>query len=67
MDPTDIANAYSFAQDAAANLEDLQATDFWHDLDSDLQIALCRAHAICRTMANTMEALAPMELSDSDD
>ena len=53
----DINNACSFAEDAAANLEDLKTTEFWLHMDEDIRIALCKAHAMCRTMANTIEIL----------
>ena len=60
----DINNACSFAEDAAASLEDLQTTEFWLHMDEDIRIGLCRAHAMCRTMANTIEALLPTAASD---
>ena len=67
MSIDDINNARSFAEDAAANLEDLQATEFWLHLDEDLRIALCQAHAMCRTMAHTIEILLPTAASDGID
>ena len=60
----DINNACSFAEDAAANLEDLQTTQWWLHLDEDIRIALCKAHAMCRSMANTIEILLPTAASD---
>ena len=67
MDIDDINNARSFAEDAAANLEDLQTTEWWLNLDEDIKIALCRAHAMCRTMAHTIEILMPTAAPDGDD
>ena len=67
MDINDINNAHSFAEDAAANLEDLQTTEWWLHLDEDIKIALCRAHAMCRTMAHTIEILMPTAASDGID
>ena len=67
MDFNDINNAHSFAEDAAANLEDLQTTEWWLHMDEDIRIGLCRAHAMCRTMANTIEVLMPTAVSDSID
>ncbi|MCE2836647.1 MAG: hypothetical protein LW834_06765 [Cyanobium sp. 49614_E6] len=66
MDINDITNAKDFAEDAAANLEDLQTTEFWMHLDEDIRIVLCKAHAMCRTMAHTIEILMPADV-DSDD
>jgi hypothetical protein len=65
MDIDDIHNAHGFAEDAAANLEDLQTTEFWLNLDEDIRIALCKAHAMCRAMAHTIEILLPKAVSDS--
>jgi hypothetical protein len=67
MDRDDITNAHSFAEDAAANLEDLQTTEFWHELDQDIQIALCKAHAMCRALVNAMDLLAPTAASETSD
>ena len=67
MDINDINNARSFAEDAAANLEDLQTTEWWLRLDEDIRIDLCKAHAMCRTMAHTIEILMPTAASDSID
>ena len=67
MDINDINNAHSFAEDAAANLEDLQTTGWWLHLGEDIRIALCKAHAMCRTMANTIEILLPTAAADSID
>ena len=67
MNINDINNAHSFAEDAAANLEDLQTTEFWLHMDEDIRIGLCRAHAMCRTMANTIKALLPTAASDGID
>ena len=63
----DINNACSFAEDAAANLEDLKTTEFWLHMDEDIRIALCKAHAMCRTMASSIEALLPTAASDGID
>jgi hypothetical protein len=49
-------NAHTAATNAANELEALQATDFWLELPADIQAELCKAHAILRTMAGTMEA-----------
>ena len=67
MDINDINNAHSFAEDAAANLEDLQTTEFWLHLDEDIRIGLCKAHAMCRSMANAIEVLMPTAAADSID
>ena len=67
MDINDINNAHSFAEDAAANLEDLQTTEFWLHLDEDIRIGLCKAHAMCRGVANTIEILLPKAASDAID
>ena len=67
MSIDDINNARSFAEDAAANLEDLQTTEWWLHLDEDIRIALCKAHAMCRTMANTIKILMPTAAADSID
>jgi len=48
--------AHTAATNAANELEALQATDFWLELPSDIQVELCRSHAILRTMVGTMEA-----------
>ena len=64
----DIDDARSLAEDAAVNLEDLQATEWWLHLDEDIRITLCKAHATCRAMANTIEILeAQLAASDSPD
>lgn len=63
----DINNARSFAEDAAANLEDLQTTEFWLHLDEDIKIVLCKAHAMCRATAHTIEILMPTATSDGID
>jgi hypothetical protein len=47
---------HAHASNAAEELEALQATDFWLELPADVQVDLCKAHAILRTMAGTMEA-----------
>jgi hypothetical protein len=47
---------HAHASNAAEELEALQATDFWLELPADIQAELCKAHAILRTMAGTMEA-----------
>jgi len=44
----------------------LQTTEFWMHLDEDIRIVLCKAHAMCRTMAHTIEILMPADV-DSDD
>jgi hypothetical protein len=52
----DYDTAHTAATNAANELETLQATDFWLELPADVQVELCRSHAILRTMAGTMEA-----------
>jgi hypothetical protein len=52
----DFGNAHTAATNAANELEALQGTDFWLELPADIQAELCKAHAILRTMAGTMEA-----------
>jgi hypothetical protein len=52
----DFDKAHTHATNAAEELEALQATDFWLELPADVQGDLCKAHAILRTMAGTMEA-----------
>jgi hypothetical protein len=52
----DFDNAHTAATNAANELEALQGTDFWLELPADIQAELCKAHAILRTMAGTMEA-----------
>ncbi len=52
----DYDDAHTAATNAANELEALQATDFWFELPADIQLALCKSHAILRTMAGTMEA-----------
>jgi hypothetical protein len=47
---------HAHATNAANELEALQATDFWLELPEDIQLQLCKSHAILRTMAGTMEA-----------
>jgi hypothetical protein len=47
---------HAHASNAAEELEALQATDFWPELPADLQVDLCRSHAILRTIVGTMEA-----------
>jgi hypothetical protein len=52
----DYDDAHTAATNAANELEALQATDFWFELPADIQLELCKSHAILRTMAGTMEA-----------
>ena len=52
----DFDEAHTHATNAANELEGLQGTDFWLELPADVQADLCKAHAILRTMAGTMEA-----------
>jgi hypothetical protein len=52
----DFDDAHTAATNAANELETLQATEFWLELPADLQIDLCRSHAILRTMVGTLEA-----------
>jgi hypothetical protein len=52
----DFDKAHTAATNAANELKALQATDFWLDLPHDIQVELCKSHAILRTMAGTMEA-----------
>ncbi len=52
----DYDDAHTAATNAANELEALQATDFWLELPGDIQVELCKSHAILRTMAGTMEA-----------
>jgi hypothetical protein len=52
----DYDEAHTHATNAAEELEALQATDFWLELPHYVQGDLCKAHAILRTMAGTMEA-----------
>jgi hypothetical protein len=52
----DFDDAHAAATNAANELEGLQRTAFWLDLPHDVQGDLCKAHAILRTMAETMEA-----------
>ena len=47
---------HAHATNAANELEGLQCTAFWLELPADVQGDLCKAHAILRTMAGTMEA-----------
>jgi len=47
---------HAHATNAANELEALQSTDLWLELPSDIQVELCRSHAILRTMVGTMEA-----------
>jgi hypothetical protein len=49
-------DAHAHATNAANKLEELQCTAFWLELPADVQGDLCKAHAILRTMAGTMEA-----------
>jgi hypothetical protein len=49
-------DAHTAATNAANELEALQATEFWLELPADLQVDLCRSHAILRTIVGTMEA-----------
>jgi len=49
-------DAHTAATNAANELETLQATEFWLELPADLQVDLCRSHAILRTIVGTMEA-----------
>jgi hypothetical protein len=49
-------DAHTAATNAANELEALQATEFWLELPGDLQVDLCRSHAILRTIVGTMEA-----------
>jgi hypothetical protein len=52
----DFDDAHTAATNAANELEGLQGTAFWLELPADVQGDLCKAHAILRTMAVTMEA-----------
>ena len=52
----DFDDAHTAATNAANELEALQATEFWLELPADLQVDLCRSHAILRTIVGTMEA-----------
>ena len=52
----DYDDAHTAATNAANELENLQTTAFWRELPADLQVDLCRSHAILRTIAGTMEA-----------
>jgi hypothetical protein len=52
----DYDDAHTAATNAASELEELQATAFWLELPGDIQVELCKAHAILRTMVGTMEA-----------
>jgi hypothetical protein len=49
-------DAHTAATNAANELEALQGTDFWLELPGDIQVELCKSHAILRTMVGTMEA-----------
>ena len=53
---TDFDDAHTAATNAANELEALQATEFWLELPADLQVDLCKSHAILRTIVGTMEA-----------
>jgi hypothetical protein len=48
--------AHTAATNAAAELEALQATDFWLELPVDIRAELCKSHAILRAMVGTLEA-----------
>jgi hypothetical protein len=48
--------AHTAASNAAAELEALQATDFWLELPVDIRAELCKSHAILRAMVGTLEA-----------
>ncbi len=48
--------AHTAATNAASELEELQSTDFWLKLPGDIQVELCKSHAILCTMVATMEA-----------
>ena len=52
----DYDDAHTAATNAANELEALQATEFWLELPGDIQVELCKSHAILRTMVGTMEA-----------
>jgi hypothetical protein len=52
----DFEKAHTHSTNAANELEALQCTDFWLELPADVQGYLCKAHAILRTLAGTMEA-----------
>jgi hypothetical protein len=49
-------DAHTAATNAANEVEALQATDFWLELPADIQVELCKSHAILRTIVGTMEA-----------
>jgi hypothetical protein len=48
--------AHTAASNAAAELEELQATDFWLELPADARLALSRAHGILVGLTGAMEA-----------
>ena len=52
-----VDDAHTAATNAAHELEALQSTDFWLELPADIQVKLCKSHAILRTMVGTMEAV----------
>jgi hypothetical protein len=52
----DYDDAHTAATNAANELEALQSTDFWLELPGDIQVELCKSHAILRTIVGTMEA-----------
>jgi hypothetical protein len=53
----DYDEAHTHGTNAANELEALQSTDFWLELPADIQVELCKSHAILRTMVGTIEAV----------